>query len=270
MDNDTDLAAAALARAAAVHEDGGGPISIDYLAVHAVGSTVMQAAPDSTTKAPYGDVTYADPGYQADKKKRYPLDDEDHVRSAWSYINQDENASQYSAEDLAKVKSAIQAAGKKLGIKYASAGEPMPGSGRVTLTLPDGTVMQVDEAVDVLARGDVVAVHTAASAKGGMDAAAVASGGDTGNTAAEKGSGADSTDARMSSLEDRMTNVEGSVSKIADACDAMMNAQQAAASADADKERKAKLDKLDEFVAPHVASALAALDQEPVLVGRDN
>jgi hypothetical protein len=51
------------------------------------------------TKAPYGDVTYADPGYQADKQKRYPLDTEEHIRAAWTYISQSKNASQYSPGD---------------------------------------------------------------------------------------------------------------------------------------------------------------------------
>jgi len=68
-------------------------------------------------KEPYGDVDYADPGYQADKKKRYPLDTEKHVRAALSYINQEENASKYSSEDLTKVKNKIKSAAKKLGIK---------------------------------------------------------------------------------------------------------------------------------------------------------
>jgi hypothetical protein len=47
----------------------------------------------SDAKKPYGDVTYADPGYQKDGKKRYPLDTEAHCRAAWSYINMPKNAS---------------------------------------------------------------------------------------------------------------------------------------------------------------------------------
>src|SRR5260370_3386209 len=31
-------------------------------------------------KAPYGNVDYADPGYQKDKKKRYPVDTAEHIR----------------------------------------------------------------------------------------------------------------------------------------------------------------------------------------------
>lgn len=69
-------------------------------------------------KEPYGDVDYADPGYQDDGQKRYPLDSEEHVRAAWSYINQAHNASMYTAEQVSEIKSRIMAAGKKYGIKF--------------------------------------------------------------------------------------------------------------------------------------------------------
>lgn len=65
---------------------------------------------------PYGDVSYADPGYQADKKKRYPIDTEAHVRAAWSYINQSDNASVYSSAQLKRIKSRIKSAAKKYNI----------------------------------------------------------------------------------------------------------------------------------------------------------
>jgi hypothetical protein len=67
---------------------------------------------------PYGDVEYADPGYQSDGKKRYPLDSEKHVHAAWSYINMPKNAKEYSAEQLAHVKGKIRAAGKKYDIEF--------------------------------------------------------------------------------------------------------------------------------------------------------
>ena len=81
------------------------------------------------SKAPYGDVAYADPGYQSDKKKRYPIDTEEHARAAWSYINQADNASAYSSEDLAKVKAKIKAACKKFGIEIAGDSESGKGEG---------------------------------------------------------------------------------------------------------------------------------------------
>ena len=64
---------------------------------------------------PYGDVKYADPGYR-DNKKRYPIDTPDHIRAAWAYINQADNASFYDAKQLAAIKGRIKAAAEKAGI----------------------------------------------------------------------------------------------------------------------------------------------------------
>lgn len=63
-------------------------------------------------KAPYGDVKYADTGYQEDKKPRYPIDTEEHIRAAWNYVHKEANAEKYSSGDLSKVKAAIVAAWK--------------------------------------------------------------------------------------------------------------------------------------------------------------
>lgn len=67
---------------------------------------------------PYGDVKYADPGYR-DSKKRYPIDTPDHIRAAWSYINQAKNAGFYSDEQLAAIKGKIKAAAQKAGIQIS-------------------------------------------------------------------------------------------------------------------------------------------------------
>ncbi|MGH7049085.1 MAG: DUF6582 domain-containing protein, partial [Acetobacteraceae bacterium] len=56
---------------------------------------------EKADKKPYGDVEYADPGYQKDKQKRYPIDTEEHIRAAWNYIHQGRNAEKYSAEQVA-------------------------------------------------------------------------------------------------------------------------------------------------------------------------
>ena len=61
---------------------------------------------------PYGDVEYADPGYQDDKKRRYPIDTEKHIRAAWSYISKPKNAGKYSADELKRIKDKIIAAWK--------------------------------------------------------------------------------------------------------------------------------------------------------------
>jgi uncharacterized protein DUF6582 len=70
-------------------------------------------------KQPYGDVKYADPGYQADGKKRYPLDTPEHIRAAWSYINQADNAAMYKSAQLKAIKARIAAAMKKIGADVA-------------------------------------------------------------------------------------------------------------------------------------------------------
>jgi hypothetical protein len=83
-------------------------------------------AADDKPKPPYGDVTYADPGYLDREGKpakdgngvpRYPVNNAERARAAWSYINMPKNASQYSAEQLAKIKDKIKAACDKFGIK---------------------------------------------------------------------------------------------------------------------------------------------------------
>jgi hypothetical protein len=62
---------------------------------------------------------YADPGYQADKKKRYPLDTKAHVKAAWSYINMPKNAKAYTAAQLKRIKGRIRAAAKKFGVNVS-------------------------------------------------------------------------------------------------------------------------------------------------------
>jgi hypothetical protein len=84
-------------------------------AIELLGDCMEAVTKASADKAPYGDVTYADPGYQADGKKRYPLDTEAHIRAAWSYINVPDNAKAYSSTQVASIKAKIQAAMKKIG-----------------------------------------------------------------------------------------------------------------------------------------------------------
>ena len=71
------------------------------------------------TAAPAGTV-YADPGYQKDKKPRYPLNSVKRIRAAWSYINVAENGSKYSANQLARIKTKIKSAAKKAGVDITS------------------------------------------------------------------------------------------------------------------------------------------------------
>lgn len=72
-------------------------------------------------KEPYGDVRYADPGYQADKKDRYPIDTAEHIRAAWEYIHHGRDADKYSSEHLKEIKARIVRAWKD---KIDKAGPP--------------------------------------------------------------------------------------------------------------------------------------------------
>lgn len=83
---------------------------------------------------PYGDVAYADPGYR-DSKKRYPIDTPEHIRAAWSYINQSDNAAFYKPEQLKLVKARIMAAAKKHGVEIAA------GPAAVTASMSDDGYM---------------------------------------------------------------------------------------------------------------------------------
>ncbi|HWV23903.1 MAG TPA: DUF6582 domain-containing protein [Thermomicrobiales bacterium] len=59
----------------------------------------------------YGDVTFADP-----VNKKYPIDTDDHIRAAWSYINHPKNAAEYDKDDVKTIKNRIVKAAKKHGI----------------------------------------------------------------------------------------------------------------------------------------------------------
>lgn len=59
-------------------------------------------------KKKFGDVKFADP-----VNNKYPIDTEKHIRAAWNYINQEENAAKYSTEEVKLIKSRIVKAWKE-------------------------------------------------------------------------------------------------------------------------------------------------------------
>lgn len=61
--------------------------------------------------------SYADPGYQTDRAKRYALDTKAQVRAAWIGINEAANAQHYTATQLKRIKDRIRAALGKHGVK---------------------------------------------------------------------------------------------------------------------------------------------------------
>ncbi|MGW2936072.1 DUF6582 domain-containing protein [Streptomyces sp. NPDC001156] len=85
-----------------------------------VTTTVTEADAKGDDTKPYGDVTYADPGYQKDKKKRYPLDTKAHAKAAWSYINQADNARLYTSAQLKRIKGRIKTALKTFGVQVST------------------------------------------------------------------------------------------------------------------------------------------------------
>ena len=59
----------------------------------------------------YGDAQFADP-----VNKKYPIDTEEHVRAAWSYIHHKDNAAKYESNEVETIKGRIKRAAKKFDI----------------------------------------------------------------------------------------------------------------------------------------------------------
>jgi hypothetical protein len=101
----------------------------------------VQMASKRNPKEPYGNVAYADPGYQPDKKKRYPLDTETHIRAAWSYINKAKNAAKYTSSQLASIKGKIRSAMRRLGANVAMSESELDAA----LSMSEAELMTVPE-----------------------------------------------------------------------------------------------------------------------------
>jgi hypothetical protein len=108
----------------------------------------------------YGDVAYAD-----EKNKKYPIDTEEHARAAWSYINQEKNAAEYSADELSTIKDRIRAACKKFGIEINDDGKK---AGEVEMTQEEINALVADAAAKA-AEAAVAKAQEAAQAQ--IDAA---------------------------------------------------------------------------------------------------
>jgi hypothetical protein len=85
-----------------------------------VTATIEEAdAAKAQTPVPDGG-PYADPGYQADKKKRYPIDTKARAKAAWSYVSQADNARLYTSAQLKRIKQRIVKALKGFGVQVAT------------------------------------------------------------------------------------------------------------------------------------------------------
>ncbi len=102
---------------------------------------VAHLAKDSSK--PYGNVVYADPGYQSDGKRRFPLDSEQHCRAANLHINQKGNSSKYTADQLVTIKARIKSALKKYGVEVSASeattegGDDVAEQETATMTMED-------------------------------------------------------------------------------------------------------------------------------------
>lgn len=110
------IASVALAGAEPRESDGSSRVPIAESAPEA-SVTVTEA--DDSTPAPGG--PFADPGYQADKKKRYPVDTKARAKAAWSFVNQADNARLYTSAQLKRIKQRITKALKGFGVTVATA-----------------------------------------------------------------------------------------------------------------------------------------------------
>jgi hypothetical protein len=62
----------------------------------------------------YGDVEFAD-----STNKKHPIDTPEHIRAAWSYINQKDNAAKYDADEVKTIKNRIKQAANKHGVEIS-------------------------------------------------------------------------------------------------------------------------------------------------------
>ncbi|MFN6962548.1 MAG: DUF6582 domain-containing protein [Pyrinomonadaceae bacterium] len=63
----------------------------------------------------YGDAQFADP-----VNKKYPIDTDEHIRAAWSYINHRDNAAKYEGDEVKLIKQRIKRAAGRHGIEIES------------------------------------------------------------------------------------------------------------------------------------------------------
>ena len=62
----------------------------------------------------YGDVEFAD-----SVNNKYPIDTDEHIRAAWSYINHKDNAAKYDRDEVQTIMARIKRAAKKHGIEIS-------------------------------------------------------------------------------------------------------------------------------------------------------
>lgn len=88
--------------------------SVQEALVHTVSETA--AGPVAVESAG----PYADPGYQADKEKRYPLDTKARAKRAWARVHESEVARGYTAAQLKRIRQRVAKALRGHGVEVAT------------------------------------------------------------------------------------------------------------------------------------------------------
>jgi phage head maturation protease len=101
-----------VARAGKIAESGVTLIAAAQTAIATAEGALEKAQSKATASTALGAAQYADPGYQTDGKKRYPIDTERHIRAAWNFIHRPNNARRYTAVQLDDIRAKIIAAWK--------------------------------------------------------------------------------------------------------------------------------------------------------------
>jgi hypothetical protein len=107
------------------------PADNDWVEATALDVTALMLAGDGDGSKPYGDVPYADPGYQKDGKKRYPITKE-HIRAAIAYFSRPSNRESYSPSQVKAIWGRIKAAASKFGIDMSDSTVKAAGLGSIT------------------------------------------------------------------------------------------------------------------------------------------
>src|SRR6266702_2908415 len=102
--------------------------SFEEVKAHVLKAKKALGCPDSVLPESWGSdqsnsaspIPYADLGFQKDGRKRYPIDTSEHIKTSWQFINQAEDASRYSTDQLARIKNKIKVAAEKLGVEIGA------------------------------------------------------------------------------------------------------------------------------------------------------
>ena len=103
---------AEVARSGKIAESGATLIAAARTAIATAEGALEKVQSKAIESTPFVAAEYADPGYQTDGKKRYPIDTERHIRAAWNFIHRPNNARRYTAVQLFDIKAKIIAAWK--------------------------------------------------------------------------------------------------------------------------------------------------------------